>query len=330
MSKQDSALHSNPCVHRYANNPVLRASQVPFRSDLVFNAGVIKHEGRYIMIFRNDYGYEGGTKFENTNIGMATSPDGIEWTVRDKPCFELHDDEFVRAYDPRLTVIDGQIYATFAVDTRHGLLGGIAKTDDFINYEIISLSVPDNRNMVLFPEKINGMYVRLERPMPVYSRGGDRFDIWISESPDLIHWGKSKLLSGVEDYPFANNKIGPGAPPVRTDKGWLVFTHVVDLDTTRGKNGWEDTWQKRYCCGIMLLDFENPYQVLGIYRQPLMAPETVYEVEEGFRTNVIFPTGAILEDDGTVKIYYGASDTVVALATANVDDLVRLCLEDQP
>ena len=74
------------------------------------------------------------------------------------------------------------------------------------------------------------------------------------------------------------------------------------------------------------LDLENPRKVLGIYRQPLIAPEADYEVKNGFRTNVIFPTGAILEDDGTVKIYYGASDTVIALVTAKADDLVDLCL----
>lgn len=327
MSNEKPVLKSSPCITRYAANPVLSAQQVPFPCDLVFNAGVIYHKGQYVMIFRNDYGYIEGSRFEGTNIGLATSADGIDWQVYEKPCFEMKDEEVLRAYDPRLTVIGDEVYATFAVDTKHGLRGGIAKTEDYIHYDVISLSVPDNRNMVLFPEKINGMYVRLERPMPVYSRGGrDRFDIWISESPDLVYWGRSELLSGVEDYPFANNKIGPGAPPIKTDKGWLVFTHAVDLDTTRGKNGWENSWQKRYCGCVMLLDLNDPYKVLGIYREPLIAPEAAYETTEGFRTNVIFPTGAVLEPDGTVKIYYGASDTVIALATAHVDDLIALCL----
>lgn len=327
MSDNSPALKSSPCITRYQHNPVLSASQVPFPCDLVFNAGVIRHNGQYVMIFRNDYGYLDGCRFEGTNIGLATSKDGLDWQVHDTPSFVIQDDEITRVYDPRLTVIDGEVYATFAVDTKHGLLGGIAKTEDYIHYDVISLSLPDNRNMVLFPEKINGMYVRLDRPMPVYSRGGrDRFDIWISQSPDLVHWGQSKLLAGVEDFPFANNKIGPGAPPIKTEKGWLVFTHTVDLDTSRGKNGWEDKWQKRYCAGVMLLDLDNPYKVLGLYKEPLIAPEAVYEKDEGFRTNVIFPTGAILEDDGTVKIYYGASDTVVALATAKLDDLIALCL----
>jgi len=325
-------LKSLPCVTRYPGNPVLTKDDVPYDCALVFNAGVIRWQGGYAVAFRNDYGctqpeWERGKRFKGTNIGLAFSPDGIHWKVEPEPIIEMKDEEILRAYDPRLTVIDGEAYMTFAVDTRHGLRGGIARTGDLRHYELISLSAPDNRNMVLFPEKINGMYLRLERPMPVYSRGGrDRFDIWISESPDLIHWGRSELLAGVEDFPFANDKIGPGAPPVKTDRGWLVFTHGVDRDETRGKNGWENKWTKRYCAGVMLLDLENPYHVLGICREPLLAPETPYEAAEGFRTNVIFPTAAILEDDGTVKIYYGASDTVTALATAKADDLIDACL----
>lgn len=330
-------LHSCPSIARYEHNPVLTSREVPYASTLVFNAGVIKWQGRYVMVFRNDYHYLEGARFEGTNIGICTSADGIHWQVDPEPCFDVKDDvlmakfglprgEITRCYDPRLTVIEDKVYMTFAVDTRHGLRGGIARTMDFRNWDILSLTVPDNRNMVLFPEKINGRYVRLERPMPVYSRGRDRFDMWLSESPDMIFWGKSTLVAAVEDFHYTNDKVGPGAPPVKTDRGWLVFTHGVDIDQTRGKNGWEDAWKKRYCAGMVLLDLKDPGKVIGVYRDPLLAPETDYEAVDGFRTNVIFPTGAILEEDGTVKIYYGASDTVIALATANVNELVDLCM----
>lgn len=97
-------------------------------------------------------------------------------------------------------------------------------TEDLEHFEVLSLSTPDLRNMVLFPELIGGKYVRLERPFTIYIRGGrDRFDAWISESPDLKHWGNSSLLLAVEQVPFANDKIGSAAPPVRTDKGWLTI-----------------------------------------------------------------------------------------------------------
>ena len=177
-------LKSLACVKRYPGNPVLTSKDVPYRSDLVFNAGVIPWKGGYAMIFRNDYGatkeeWEAGKRFDGTNIGLAHSKDGIHWTVEEKPVFDLSGadgGEIGRAYDPRLTVIDGTVYMCFAVDTRHGLRGAIAKTEDLHHFEILSMTVPDNRNIVLFPEKIGGKFVRLERPMPVYSRGRDRFD----------------------------------------------------------------------------------------------------------------------------------------------------------
>ena len=212
---------------------------------------------------------------------------------------ELRDEEISRAYDPRITCMDGQYYVCFAVDTRHGVRGGIFSTHDFHHFAPISLSVPDNRNMVLFPEKIGGKYVRLERPMPVYSTGGHFFDIWLSDSPDLAYWGNSRLVLSCRDVPFCNDKIGPGAPPLKTDAGWLVIFHSVDVDPARGKNGWEDAWRKRYVIGVMLLDLEDPSRVIGLCKVPLMAPEGPEEQIEGFRTNALFPCGMILEDDQT-------------------------------
>jgi beta-1,4-mannooligosaccharide/beta-1,4-mannosyl-N-acetylglucosamine phosphorylase len=187
---------------------------------------------------------------------------------------------------------------------------------------------------VLFPEKLGGSYVRLERPMPVYSRGRDRFDMWISRSPDLRFWGDNRFVLGVEDLPYANDKIGPGAPPVRTKHGWLTTLHGVDRDDARGKNGWEPRWTKRYVMGLALLDLEDPSRVVAVARRPLLEPEAPYETGEGatpetdgFRNNVIFPGGMILEDSGEVKIYYGAADTTECLATAHVDDLLKFCRE---
>ncbi len=314
-------------VIKKLEKPILTYKDVPYKSALVFNAGVVKYRGKYVMMFRNDYGdYERQT-LEGTNIGLANSDDGVHWTACEKPCFKLEDDEIERAYDPRLTVIDGVCYVCFAVDTKHGLRGGIALTTDFENFEIQTMTLPDNRNMVLFPEKINGLYTRLERPMPVYSRPkGDTFDIWLSQSPDMKFWGKSKLVMGVEDVPFSNGKIGPAAPPIKTENGWLTTFHSVWVDPTRGKNGWEDKWQKQYVAGIALLDLDDPSKVIGIYDKPLIAAELPHEKDNGFRTDVIFPGGMILEDSGEVKIYYGAADTVECLATANVEDLIKLCL----
>ncbi len=329
---------THKCIKKISK-PILTKDNIPYPATLVFNAGVEKINGKYVMVFRNDYGT---TKelFESdectkmyTSVGIAVSDNGIDnWVVASKPIVDSVDmhGETIRLYDPRITVIDNTPYLCLAKDTKHGLCGVIARLNDtFDEIEVISSTVPDNRNMVLFPEKVNGLYVRLERPFPVYSRWHkDIFDIWISRSPDLRYWGDSELLLGVEDVPFANDKIGPAAPPIKTDKGWLTTFHAVDIDEQREKNGWEDTWKKRYTAGIMLLDLENPSKVIGICKEPLIVADEEFEQKDGFRQNVIFPGGMIAEPDGTVKIYYGASDTVECVAIADIDELIDLCLNN--
>ncbi|MBQ9416587.1 MAG: glycoside hydrolase family 130 protein [Clostridia bacterium] len=329
----ESMFTTASCIERYPE-PILSYKDVPYPSALTFNAGVMKKDGKYIMIFRNDVGdFNAQRLFPDkngsiTNLGLAFSDDGIRWNVEPDPCFDLHDEEIVRVYDPRLTFIDGEYCICFAVDTRHGVCGGMAVSKDLKHFDVKSISAPDNRNMVLFPEKINGNYIRLERPMPVYSRGGRHtFDIWLSESPDLVYWGKTRLVMGTEDVPFCNDKIGPGAPPIKTDKGWLIVFHAVDVDTTRGKNGWEPAWQKRYVIGIALLDLKDPSRVIGMSKRPLIVPEGYYEKEYGFRSNALFPCGMLLEEDKTVRIYYSAGDAIVRMATAKLDDLLALCTE---
>jgi len=322
-------LHSSPIIHRHPLNPIFTAKDVPYPSELVYNAGVTKYQGQYVMVFRNDYGYdENEKKAPYFQIGVAYSDDGIRnWRVHPRPILEKEGgDDVWGSYDPRLTVLDGRLYITYAQYTEHGYRATTAVTDDFEKIEIIDRAVPDNRNMVLFPEQINNRYIRMERPFPIYSRQKRLFDIWISESPDLIYWGKSELLLCVEDIPYANEKLGAGSPPVRTEWGWLSIFHAVDTDFDRGKNGWEDEWQKRYTAGVMLQDLEDPRKLVAYSKEPLMVPEASYEIQGGFRNNVIFPTGLILEDSGEVKIYYGAADTVQCLATARLTDLVEFCL----
>lgn len=351
MAAWTPVLKSASCVKKL-EKPILTKDDIPYEASLIFNAGVAKVDGKYVMVFRNDYGtdnrayLEEKKGFKGTSVGIAVSDNGVDgWRVKEKPLidFAFVDDDKVRTnllgtpapedalrlYDPRLMVIEGTLYLCLALDTVHGVRGCIAKlSPDLESYEIISTTVPDNRNMVLFPEKIGGMYIRLERPFPVYSRGGDRFDIWMSKSPDLRFWGEESLLLGVEHVPYANNKIGPAAPPVKTPYGWLTTFHAVDKETEgRGQSEWDTWWNKRYTAGIMLLDLEDPSKIIGMSKAPLLAPDMPYETDHGFRQNVIFPGGMILEDDGEVKIYYGASDTVECLATARLEDLIALCTE---
>ncbi len=348
-------------LKRYEANPLLTSADVPYPCSLLFNAGVAKYQGRYVMVFRNDYGATSGKeflereaadqpRFDGTNVGLALSDDGIDWQVQPEPCISLErarqliaplmpnkgpQQELQRFYDPRLTVLDGRVYMCFAVDTAHGLRGGVAVTDDFDHWEVLSASVPDNRNMVLFPEKVGGRYVRYERPVNSFGGNwltGDQAMMWMSYSPDLKHWGESQHVLCSHDIAFANNKMGPAAPPIRTEHGWLATFHAVWRDDERGKHGWEKQWPKIYCAGLMLMDLEDPSRIIGFCEQPLLAPEAWYETGEnapdpdfGFRRHVIFPGGMLLEPDGEVKLYYGASDTVECLATAHVDDLVKAC-----
>ena len=347
-------LEGASCIKKL-EKPIMTGEDVPYNAQFVYNAGVAKINGKYVMAFRNDHNMsEDQSAFgwgvdRCIAIGIAVSDNGIDnWKFMPKPLVNLHWEygdktpaielsgktfpeypDILRLYDPRIIPIDGTINLCLAMDTIHGLRGCIAKLNDTLDdFEIISASVPDNRNMVLFPEKIGGYYLRLERPFPVYSRGKDRFDIWLSKSADLKFWGESKLVLGVEHVPFANDKIGPAAPPVKTKYGWLTTFHAVDKELEgRGQHEWDKPWNKRYTAGIMLLDLEDPSKVIGMCKKPLIVPDRPYEYEYGFRQNVIFPGGMILEDNGEVKIYYGAADSVECVATANIDDLIALCTE---
>ena len=339
MPAVEPFVKSADCIKK-REKPILVPSDLPYDSALVFNAGCAKYNGKYVMVFRNDYDtdeerFAREKGIPGTSIGVAVSDNGIDgWKIFDKHLcdgYQLQAEtgrEIKRFYDPRLTVIEGKPYLCMAADCRHGIRGVIAElSDDLESYKVLSMSVPNNRNMVLFPERIGGQYVRLERPMPMWGDDAYCFDIWLSKSNDLKFWGESDVVADLRIIPFGNDKVGPAAPPVKTEKGWLTTFHSVDYQKGRGKNGWGDHWDLRYFGGIMLLDLENPGKIIGLYKEPLIAPDMPYETDEGFRHNVIFPGGMILEDDGEVKIYYGAADTVECVCTANVDDLLKLCLE---
>ncbi|WFB35977.1 glycoside hydrolase family 130 protein [Kiritimatiellota bacterium B12222] len=321
--------------------PVLTGSDFPFNADkhraCVFNAGVAKVNGEYLMIFRNDYGHHEGTAaFDGSCLGLARSQDGIEWTCDPEPILTLDmvreqwahafperlmPKELRRVYDPRVMMLDGEYIFCFAVDTAHGVCGGIARSTDLKTFELMSLSTPDNRNMVLFPEKINGEFVRLERPFPIYGRGKpEAFEIWSSKSKDLRYWGDTRLVLGSEEVPYSNCKIGPAAPPIKTDKGWLCTIHAVEK-VEEELSAWHPKWYKMYHGGLILLDLEDPTKVIGMAKAPLIKPELDHEVH-GFRGSVIFPCGMVLEDDNEVKIYYGSADTCVGLVTASLDELL--------
>ena len=339
-------------MKRFGEHPILTCKDMPYRSTLVFNPGVARWNGRYVMLIRNDVspGW-GDCNFEYTEDALAWSDDGIHWEIEPKPAISVGDakrmlapffprggeDEVVAVYDPRITVLDGRAYIGVGISSKFGMQGGILVTDDFHHYEALCVVAPNNRDVVLFPEKINGLYVRFERPMNDGAKAESnpgKFGIYVSQSPDLRFWDSPRRILASDEIPFANERIGAGPPPIKTREGWLTIFHTVHSDPKRGKNGWDDKWQNRYDTAVMLLDLDDPTRIRACAKVPLLQPDAPYENYDGktfetsgFRGGVVFPTGAVVDDDGTLKLFYGAADSFVALATAKLDDVVRFCLD---
>ena len=208
--------------------------------------------------------------------------------------------------------MEGEFIITYSAYSRNGVRIALAKTKDFSRVERVSLiTEADYRNVVIFPEKFDGLYARLDRPHSEIAP----WSIWISYSPDLCYWGQSQLIMRPELYHWDEMKIGPGAPPIKTDQGWLSIYHGV-FRTMDGSV---------YRLGVALHDLKNPANVIGVGDSWILQPEDPWEIT-GYVHNVVFTCGAVLESDGTVKIYWGGADTVMCVGEANVSDLVALCL----
>ena len=301
-------------VTRYTNNPILTKEDVPYTVATVHNAGVVKYNNRYIMLFRSHL--QNGRSI----IGIAESEDGYDFKVGAEPFLTPSSDTVFGEYeeygveDVRISQIDDEFLLTYSAYSRHGVRIGLARTKDFITVERISLiTQSDLRNVVIFPEKINGQYVRLDRPHSEISK----WSIWISYSPDLIHWGNSKLIIKPETYHWDEMKIGPGATPIKTDKGWLNIYHGV-FYTMSGAV---------YRLGIALHDLNDPSIIIGVADEWILQPEDPWEIT-GYVSNVVFTCGAVPEDDGSVKIYWGGADSVMCVGSANIDDLIDICLKN--
>ena len=213
--------------------------------------------------------------------------------------------------DPRITEIDGVFYIMYTAASPYGSLLALAKTTDFKNFERIALvSEPENKDGVLFPEKINGQYARLDRPV-----AGGIANIWISYSDDLITWGNSRCVMTIRDDHWDSWRIGASTQPIKIEDGWLIIYHGV-----KGASG-----GPIYRLGAAVLAKDDPSKVLCRSAIPILSPREYYE-RVGDVNNVVFSCGAILEDDGEeLKIYYGASDTSICLGTANVNELMQFC-----
>jgi predicted GH43/DUF377 family glycosyl hydrolase len=297
----------NNRVRRYENNPIITTDLVPFSCRGIFNSAVIKHEGRYLMVMRCE-----GYNFYNF-FALAESPNGVDnWKyVRELP---IPDDpeykKFARVqYDPRITKIGDTYYFTFCChwdDARMGLMS----TKDWESFEWMGhITGPGFRNTVLFPEKIDGLYTALERPNHLG-------EIWVTRSPDLKFWGKQQPLMNKGQCSFGWGKIGPCGTPIRTDKGWLILFHAVSVMCD---------YEYIYHAGVLMAELDNPSKLIRVADECILTPEMPYE-NYGHTPNCVFASSHVVEPDGEIKIYYGASDRYQCLAFSTVDELVDMAL----
>lgn len=296
---------------KYIGNPILSPADMPEEVLYVFNPGVIKNKDGYVMVM------DCTTIDDIHRLWVARSKDGYHFVPDSAPAKWPEPDMIhpeTCTYDPRITYLDGVYYLVYASDlSQNKVRIGIVKTSDFETFERVSIaSSLGNRNGCLFPEKMNGLYVRMDRP---FGNEQDPSTIWLSYSPDLVYWGKSRPLT-YQGAPFLDGyKMGAGAVPIKTEKGWLEIYHVVSQTC----NGF--IYRLKAC----LLDLEDPSKVIGYTRNFVLWPEHDYEMK-GRVANVVFTCNAIPEEDGTIKIYYGAADTNIGLAVCNMQELMEQCI----
>ena len=298
-------------VTRYEKNPILTKADVPYAVETMHNAGAVKHDGKYLLVFRSH------RRNGRSILGLAESDDGFRFTVRDKPFLEPASSGVFAKYeeygveDCRICPLDGEYLLTYSAYSRHGVRIALAKTQDFDRVKRIALiTQADVRNVVVFPDRFDGRYARLDRPHSHISP----WSIWISYSPDLVHWGDSRVVIKPCRYHWDEKKVGPGATPIRTSEGWLSIYHGV-FETMDGGV---------YRLGVALHDLEDPAKVLGVADEWILQPEDAWELT-GYVPNVVFTCGAVPEEDGTLKLYWGGADTVMCVGVARIDDLVSLC-----
>ncbi|GGG83765.1 glycoside hydrolase family 130 protein [Paenibacillus radicis (ex Gao et al. 2016)] len=325
-------------------NPIVVPGGEAIRQVATFNPGVIHDQGKFWMY---DRAASSLTPFQ-TSIGLLESDDGIHFTpVQEEAVFtgEMLGFPGGSVEDARVVKIDGLYYMCYALQpyafdcwptgiavpnyfpehypewASNGVKpmltrSGIAVSEDGIHFKQLCYTTPpeiDDRDNALFPEKINGKFALLRRPMEYVGEayGTDRPGMWISYSDDLLEWSEPKLLAVAQEA-WEGAKIGAAATPLRTEKGWLVLYHGVDGSSI-------------YRVGALLLDLNNPEIVIGRTKPFIMEPEEYYEKTGLVIPNVVFPTANLIIDD-ILYVYYGCCDTSIGLATVPVNELLDFIL----
>ncbi len=318
MPWEDRPAGSSDVMWRSSLNPIIPHDVIP-GANSVFNSAVVPLEGAYAGVFRID------DTTRTMNIYAGRSANGVDWDIEPIPITWVAADarvakiqeSFEHAYDPRVVWIEDRYYVTWCTGY-HGPTIGVGYTFDFETFhQLDNAYLPFNRNGVLFPRMINGSYVMLSRPS---DNGHTPFgDIFVSESPDMTHWGRHRHVMTTVDWSWQSTKVGPGPIPIETEHGWLMIYHGV----LNSCNGFV------YSMGAALLDIDDPSKVLARGARYLLSPQVVYE-QVGDVPNVVFPCAALYDEPtGRVTVYYGGADTVVGIAHAYVPEIIDF-IKEQP
>jgi beta-1,4-mannooligosaccharide/beta-1,4-mannosyl-N-acetylglucosamine phosphorylase len=313
---QDKPAGSQDVLWRYSENPIIGRYDIP-SSNSIFNSAIVPFKEGYAGVFRCD------NKAVQMNIFAGFSENGIDWDINHEPIkMQVGNTEMIESdykYDPRVVLIEDRYWITWC-NGYNGPTIGIGYTFDFKEFfQCENAFLPFNRNGVLFPKKINGKYAMLSRPS---DNGHTAFgDIYISYSHDMKYWGEHRCVMKVttfEDSAWQSNKIGAGPIPIFTNEGWLMIYHGV-INTCNGF---------RYAMGSALLDTDQPDIVKYRTQLYLLGPAEQYEMV-GDVPNVVFPCAALYDVTADkLAVYYGAADTVVAIAFGYLSEVVKFTKEN--
>jgi predicted GH43/DUF377 family glycosyl hydrolase len=299
---------------RHPANPILCAKHMPYAVNSVFNPAAAK-VGDDILLLARVKDLRG-----LSHLTACRSRDGVKlWRVDPGPTFAAdpqgHPEELWGVEDPRVTWLPelGVWAVVYAAYSRRGHQIALALTKDFVTFERKgSIIAPEDKNAALFPRRFKGMWALLHRP--VVSREDSH--IYVSYSDDLLHWGDPTIVMECRRGAWWDaEKIGTGPPPLETPEGWLLLYYGARRTTTGSI----------YHAGLALLDLEEPHRVLRRSDEWVLGPREMYEMV-GEESNVILPCGWVLDGEDTLRLYYGAADTCVALATASLREVLDYVL----
>ena len=313
MSNQPAQL-----FHRHRLNPILTAADWPYPVNSVFNPGAtLLPDGTTLLLCRVE------DRRGHSHLCVARSANGVDnWRIDPQPTLlgdpEHFPEELWGIEDPRITYVQelSKYAVVYTAYTRDGPGVSLALTEDFHDFERYGVIMPpEDKDAALLPRRIGDRWALIHRPV-----SAPRAHMWMSYSRDLRHWGDHKIMLEARRGAWWDaNKIGLSPPPIETPKGWLVIYHGV-RQTAAGSI---------YRLGLALFDLQRPEICLKRSDEWVFGPQQSYE-QRGDVDNVVFPCGYALGPDGdAIRLYYGAADTSIALATASVRSLIEW-LQNRP